>query len=601
MNRFDRKPVSELLAVGGVVAFCAMAVILFVTPPASGYEFSMYEGYPRAFWLLALVGLLMSQFVVLRKALLGDDTAPNLWRVSLATIVAIETVLFLLPYYRGYRAYGRADVLTHVGFIKSTQDLGTLVPGDIYPNIHTLALTISHATGVEPLSLINSLAVVIPFFSLLAWYAFVTRLYDRDRALLTLPFAMLFVGASAYVNPSPYTQSSLLVPFVLYLFVRERQTRTLAVRITLLLAVVGITVYHPLTALFLILGLSLYMVITVALDRELLEPMTISWGSATGKGATLHLMTALFVSWYYGTYTVRQKTENALRPLLGTTNGQSQLSAISSTVQESSPKLTDLLLVAFTEYGISAILFGIAGLYLAVVVYRYLVERTRPRGYELWFALTAIAFFGISLLFLLVDLPTGWGRPLMYVRLFGVLLCGPLFYHLYQTGDAYRIVTTGLVVLLVVYTTVGVVGLYNSPLKVKTSHQVTDAEVEGMEWFFDHRNRSVGILNHGLSARRFADAYYGVNRSSSQEYLASTSRPPIHYSYDRNRTLGSSYETDRYLILVPLGRQFYPEMYPSYRDQWKYEPEDFETLHRDPAVSRVHDGGSTTIYRVTAE
>jgi len=599
MKGLDRKPVSAILAVGGCVAFCALAVILFVTPPASGYEFTVYQGYPLAFWLLVLVGLLLSQFVVLRKAMLGDDSVANLWRVSLATIVAIEAVLFLLPYYRGYRAYGRADVQTHIGYIKSIDELGHLAH-DVYPNIHTLTLTISYATGIDPLSVINSVAVVIPVFSVLAWYALVTRLYDRDRALLTLPFAMLFVGEGAYVNPSPFVQSAVLVPFVLYLFVRERQTRTLAVRVTLLVAVVGITIYHPLTTLFLIFGLAAYVVITKARDHDLLEPMTLGWGTTTGNG-TLHLMTGLFVSWYYSAWVIQSKTESALRPLLGYTGGQSQLGEYSSTVQETSPKLTDLLLVGFTDYGISALLFGITVLYLVVAGYRFVTERTRPRGYEMWFAVTATAFFGVSLLFLLVDMPTGWGRPLMMVRLFGVLLCGPLFYYLYQMGDTYRIVTVGLTFCVLFYTVVGVVGLYDSRLQAQASQQVTDAEVEGMQWFFDHRSQEPGIVNHGISANRFADAYYGVNRSSSREFLGPTSGPPIHYSYDRNRTLASSYETDQYVIIVPRGRQFHREMYPSYRDQWKYEPRDFETLNRDPAVGRVYDGGGVTVYRVTAE
>jgi len=593
----DVDPVAASLTVGSAVAFFLVAVVLFLTPPASGYEFSVYDGYPLAFWLLVLTALLAGQLVVVR-AFHREEASPLLWRLGLGTVVATEALLFALPYFRGYPVYGRADVLVHVGFVRSTTDLGTLVPGDIYPNIHLLTATLSHATGVDPLSVINAVAVVVPVFSVFAWYALVRRLYDNERALLSVPFVTLFVGASAYTNPSPYVQSALLVPFLLYLFVREHQTRTLAVRAALVVAVVGVTIYHPLTTLFSLVGLSAYVLVAAVRGGDDATPAGLN---TVGNSTTLHLMAGVFVSWYYSTWTVRNKTENALRPLLGRAGGQSDLNKYTSTVEETSPKLVDLVTVAVADYGLTVIITGVVGLFLLVVGYRRLTGADWPGKYERWFALSALAFGAVSLVFLLVDLPTGFGRPLLFIRVFGVLLVGPLFYYLYQVSERRRLVTGCLCALLFLYATFGLVTLYHSPMKSQPSHQVTDAELDGTEWFFEHRELNSEIIQHGIDTGDFGHAYHGVNKSEPRQYLPPRSEPPDHYGYDRNLTLGSSYEGDRYLVVVPAGREFYPEMYPDYRDQWRYEPADFERLERDPTVNRVYDNGEVDFYRVAGE
>lgn len=41
--------------------------------------------------------------------------------------------------------FGRADVLSHVGFIRDIQKTGQISPGNIYPNFHLLVLSLSYA------------------------------------------------------------------------------------------------------------------------------------------------------------------------------------------------------------------------------------------------------------------------------------------------------------------------------------------------------------------------------------------------------------------------------------------------------------------------
>lgn len=596
MTDTQRDRLSPTLLVGGALAVLAMAGIVFVTPPADGYEFSVYRGYPTAFWALAVAGLFAGQLVILRAALLGEETV-RFWRVGLATIMSVEGLLFALPYFRGYRAYDRADVLTHVGFVRNIHELGTVVPSDIYPNIHLLTLALSYATGVSPLDIINSVSIVLPLFSVLTWYALMDRLYDRERALLTLPFATVLVFGAAYVNPSPFVQSTLLVPFVLFLFVRERQLRSFASRAALVVVTAAIVIYHPMTTVFLTFGLVAYVVADWVGNRTLPAGES-KWRSSVGNGLTLQFMAALFLSWYYSFEPILNKTREVVEALLGTSGGQSQFEKYGSVVAETSPRLVDLLVVGFAKYGVSAVLLGVGGLYLLVTVRDAVFGKVESGVYELSVLLSFVGFASLSALFLVVDLVTGFGRPLLYVNAFGALLAGPLFYTLYRRTDASRVVTVFLCALLLVQAVFGVATLYHSPAQAESGRQVTDAELEGTQWLLDHRNRFIGVVEYGITLYRFGDTYYGKNKSSQREAVdPSNPPPPDHFGYDRNRTFGSSYGSDRYAIITTKGRQFYPEMYPQYRDSWRFRQRDFDRLDRDPTVAQVYDNGGVAIYR----
>lgn len=595
MNERHRNRITQAAVVSGAVIVLLLTIILSMTPPADGYEFSIYRALPIKFWVLAISGLVMSQLVVVRYALWDDDSVLS-WRYGVLIALSIETLILSLPYFRGYQAYDRADVLTHIGYIRSIHQYGTPPARDIYPNIHFVTLSLSYATGIEPLHVINTISIVIPVFSVLAWYAFVIRLYDRQRALLTLPFAMLFVAGSAYTNPSPYTQISLVVPFVLYLFVRERQTRTVPSRIALAVTAMALVIYHPIITLFVSGILLAYVIVDWVLNAR---SESGSSRPSVGRASTLQLLVGLFLSWYHGFEPIIRRSREAIRGLLGTSGGQSPLGQYSSTVSSTSPKLSDILVIGFVEYGVSAIFLGIGGTYVLVKTYDGLFNRFDIDIYEGTFIVSFITFAGASVCFLVFDLIVGFGRPLLYVNIFGTLLAGPLFYWAYQRIDFRRGITLFLCVTLLAYTTFGVLSLYHSPLKAEPGRHVTDAELEGSQWLLEHRNRFFGTVEYGITLWRFGDTYFGVNKSSRRETVDPESPlPPPNFGYRNNATLGSSYQADQYMVITTKGREFYPSVYPEYRSQWRFRDRDFEQLQRDPTTSQVYHNGNVNVYHI---
>ena len=113
------------------------------------------------------------------------------------------------------------------------------------------------------------------------------------------------------------------------------------------------------------------------------------------------------------------------------------------------------------------------------------------------------------------------------------------------------------------------------------------------------RRGRVGIDERGINMWRFRDALYGTEGYGDRQVVATSGNsPPPHFGYDTNATLGASYDSDRYLVLTELGREYYPNMYPDYREFWSFESADYQRLERDGTVSHLYDNGEVDVYYV---
>lgn len=578
------------LAAGGFALALACAVILATTPAATGYEPSIYEVYPWYFWALAGVALLVGNAVVVRSARRGTSD----WWYGLLLVLTVVGLLVFLPYFRGYAMFGRADVLSHVGFLRDIQRTGRVSAGNIYPNFHLLVLTLAYATGVESPTVLMGIAGIGSLFSIVSFVALVSAVFDRRRALLAVPFAIAFVA----VQSVPYVFSILLVPFVLYLFVMERRTRATHVRAALGVSLFALVIYHPITTLFLLLVFGVYGVARALHTRDVLA----STERVTGPVGALpfsQLVVTVFAVWYLDFPKIVARITTVFRTLADPSGGGSSAATYGSTVAQYSPSLVDVVRIGALRYGPSAILLTLGGCYALAVVVAAVRARTSGTVFRSTFVGALGLFTALSVLFFVVDLIVGFGRPLVYAELFGALLAGASVYALAEHTES-RAGVSGLLyvaVALVLVTTT--MGLYTSPMTVGQNQQVTGAEIQGSGWYIEHRDSGDALTEFGVETHRFRDAIYGRETYDDDQVVASdTDRIPSHFGYAENDTLGASYDRDKYLVLTAAGRGFYESVYPDYREFWRYEQSDFERLPRDPTVSSVYDNGEYDVYRV---
>jgi hypothetical protein len=314
-------------------------------------------------------------------------------------------------------------------------------------------------------------------------------------------------------------------------------------------------------------------------------------------------MFVVFATWYLNFAGIIYRFESVLNVFFADEGGTSTLDSYTSTVSRTSPELIDILRIATFKYGKSLVLFIFAGLFVATVVLQYLRNR-RTTEMNIYVTVFAVCFGGFasgSLLFLVFDLIVGWGRPLMFANIFGLVLAGLFFYTLWSQLDSesrstisdasYRGFVTVLVVL-------AVFTVYPSPYGSNMNPQVTEMEYEGTEWLFDHRVDNYQAEEFGISQRRFFEAQNG-EQPLPDGIRREETLPPEHFNYTLYPTVGQSYTDNTYLLLTELGRITYPAKFPGYRQSWSFTPEDFNRVERDPTVTQFYDNGEFDAYFIS--
>ncbi len=574
-------------AIVGVASLLVACAVLLTVPPASGYEIYIYTAYPWYFWA-AIVGAIVGGQVAVLAAATGGRVNGSAAGFGAAVSVGGVLVVTVLPSLRGYPVYGRADVLTHLGLIADLETVGTAE--NIYPPTHLVVQALSGATGLEPMTVIQLLPVAFTGVFLGSLYYLVRRLYDRQRALFALPFVLAPVLAGAHVTAVPFALSLLFTPLVVYLLVAERATAARPVRLLLAVTIVGLVLYHPLTAVFLLIVLALYAVIerTVAPGRVSPTPARAALFAGVVFGARYLTMTGILI-----------RFQTVTDDFLGG-GGRSQLGGTVDTIERTSPEFADVLKIAVFQYGSTAILYGLAALLLAVVAGRWLRDRGWPGHVAVVFGAVTVTFAGLGVLFLTNDFIVGFGRPLAFGEIFAAVLAGSVWYVAWQRTDraaGRAAVTVALVVVLAAVVGLTVASTFSSPIVAETNQQVTEMELDGMAWTFENRNDEMLVEEFGIDQYRFYDLRYGVENATATVRREGTV-PPDHFNYTTYETLGRSYESDHYLVLTRLGRITYPVKFPGYRDQWAFTPADFARIQFDPTVAQVYDNGEFETYRI---
>ncbi len=593
MNSVSDGVETRWIAVVGFALLLVLTVILFLTPEANAYEISIYGAYPWYFWAIAAAGLVIGNVVIIRSAAEGTSD----WRYGLLLVLAVVALLVFLPSFRGYASFGRADVLSHIGFIRDIQNTGSIGDQNIYPNFHLLTLTLSHATGVDLPQIIMLMAGIGSLFSILSFTALAFTVFDRQRALLSLPFVMVLLT----VQSVPYVFSTFLVPFVLYIFVLERRKHAYHLRVALVLCVLSLVIYHPITSLFVLLIFGVYEVARLLNRRELLGTDVGGGADPVGTVPLSQLLVSVFMLWYLTFDKIASRFVTVLRNVTSIGETGSPVATYSSTVSQYTPALVDLLRILFVRYGQAVIVLTIGC--LSTVVFGVAASRRRLSSdvIRTMFVGAFVLFTGFSVLFFLADLLVGFERPLLYAQFFGALLAGVFLSKIVRRVGFRPSLNTAVYLIVAALVISSISGLYMSPLSISENQQVTEMELDGSKWYFESRSDEVDLAEFGIDTYRFRDALYGRYSFEDDQMITSNTDPvPAHFNYTEYDSLGASYDEDTYMILPTVGRIYYENLYPGYREFWNFNSSDFQRLNRDRSVSRVYTNGDYTVHRVDA-
>jgi hypothetical protein len=579
----------QLLTAAGLGCLLAAIAIVLWTPEPTQYEFSIYSAYPAQFWLLLGGAMLLGGLTIVHSAQRSGDKS---WLLGALLLLLSNALFLLLPIIRGYMFYGYADPMSHIGFVRDIISSGDVV-NNIYPPMHLLVMALSEATGVGLLTV----GLFVPFLFaglyLGGMYYVLQYLFDsRKQVLLSLPFVFLPILGDAHISLRPFDLSLLFLPVVFYLFFKSQRSPTPSTRIAFVIALVTLLLYHPLTALFIVGVFSLYFIarIVPGIDDRYSTPTNF-----------ISLSVVIFLAWYSNFAGIISRFRTAYYTLFGPNSGESPADRYVETAEQASPRLIDIAREAVVHYGVDFVVFGLGFLFLAVGAVLFVRQVYMPTSYTVMLGASLAVFSFGGLAFLIFDLIIPPSRSFQIAKICAIVLAGQLFYLLSTRSDVGQnqlAIQSGVkslfVVALLVLLALSLVTFYPSPYGTADNPQVTAMEMSGAEWIEEHGNTDNDLAGVELSHRRFHHAQKGVS-----EPAAFSSGPiPERFNYNEGPSLGADYADDSYLTVTRRGRFLYPELFPNYREYWRYNSADFARLERDQTVDRIYDNGDYKQYRV---
>ncbi len=599
-----RVNIDKLLA---TVAFIFISVALYtiaITPPATGYEISIYDAYPSYFWFFFIGAVACGIIILIHQAFAERKT--NWWKIGLLIILFANSTFLLLPEFRGYAFYGRGDTPTHLGHIRDILKTGYIGENNFYPIEHILSVGLIRITGI---SLNNIPSLFFVFFSGI----YITNIYlaaksiakHTGQILLAIAFASPLMYSFFHASIHPSIFALFMLPLLLYLYHRSERLSHEKFKTSLLLVLIAffIIFFHPIVALFtivvfLIFGLTyaLYSQIFISKRFRGSQYRIISKGPVRIS----IILSAIFFIWYFSYSSIQQSFKRVLEWLvyqIGTPLIQRQLELVA----EAELTLFQVIELFVNRYGAIFLMLFISCISFILILRRYLSKKYTAESvkyvYGVQFAI--VLLIGIMFLFgYFIEY-----NPVRVARLpllIGTILSGLVVYDFINEHSLYWKLIIIVVILLMAILSIR--NVYNSPIVYKGNAQVTQMEVVGTRWFEKLKDLNIPVVvNSAAILRRFGDYNFGVDSSSIARTKIDPTRLPSHFGYDKGITSIAEVLDfqDRYIIIFKYDRvapMFFPENVRPKCYQWTEE--DFVRLGADPAAAQIYANGEFEVWRV---
>jgi len=601
----------KIVAITAFVFIILVLIIIARTPPASGYEISIYEAYPWYFWIFIIVGIACGLSILVFSAFYHEGDSSGLWALGLFAIILSNVIILMLPIiFRGYTFYGRGDPLIHIGEIKDILSYGHIGEWNFYPVTHILATTLVYITGLNLRWIFGigpSFFYVVYILSIYLLSRVISE--DRGQSLLITAFGTLMVYGLSHSRLTPGTLAFFLLPLILFLFYWSRTPPLRPAKMVLfILFLLMLPFLHPIGSMFLIL-------IFLCLNASELIYKTIKRYQAPSFAIRITnpslIVFVTFLIWF-SSFSAFGANVRYLTNWLYYQIGQPALARYTESLERA-----DLSVFQFTELLLK--MYGQYLLYIAVAVILCIVILWRIRtlwsGIELnqvTFAMIFAVFGTVALVFIFGDYPGGWTRPFSYSIFAATVLNGLGVHRLARRGvlrDKKSLMARMLpFMVIVILVAASIFSLFNvsfSPITISANHHVTQMELDGMGWLLNYSNEQILIDDLSFEQYRFTYALIGYDAAKGVKNIRSwgvAHHPPRHFNYTQNRMLGQSYQEDRYLVTTKLSRESSHKIYPKYSDLWSFNPNDFNNLdEHDPSVSRVYANNEVDVFYVRSQ
>lgn len=612
----EKTDLDKIVMITGFILVMFILLIIIITPIASGYEINIYNMYPLYFWFLVSFSILCGSMVIVRRAF--EENRSDLWKIGFSLILLTNLIVLLLPFFRGYLTFGRGDVLSHVGFTKDILVLGHTLPAgtageNIYPALHTLLASLVFTTGLSPETLSLILTPVVMVFYIVSIFLLIRVLTNNKNAsLIVLAFGSLLMFKPNNLMLTPSIIAFFLLPITLFLFyITRKRVRTSISNysIIFLIFIILIPFLHPgegtifLMIIILLIGLSLsiYKYLNISEKEYHLNKFFNIKNS-------LNILLILFITWFTWFTSFSVYLQQAKRTInwLFYGNGITTAFQYSNILGRTNMSLSQFINLITVTYGQDLIYLVVSTVICAYIL--KMVISKKKLNFEI-FTFGSLFFITMVLLvfFYFNEFGLDFNREMKYIIFIATILNGLALFTFFNRSKYKKLGMTLIILLLFTSSTIAIFNTFGSPITKSPNFQVTNMDVMGMRWFLDNRNESLPINSiDPFTNARLVNELRGMQLRGVT--ILDLKTAPEHFNYTNKTTFGGSFQASsnpqgyNYFIDWKLTRIVYPSIFPEYKDQWKFTPEDFYKLNNeDPTVNLVYSDGEFWVYFVVGK
>jgi len=578
-------------------------LIIAITPPAEGYELSIYGIYPLSFWLLISINIFLSFYSILQ---FGNDKSWS-WIFGYFSLLLIENIILLLPIIRGYFSMNRGggDIYHHILIANYISNSGYIPQTDIYPIMH-IFLSILHISLLDWINL--SFLISIIFFNLYVLYLYIlgkTILGTKRGGIFISIFGIPLIFSFLHYGFFPFFFALLTIPLILYIYQKSSTTQLKnKFYISLILLLFFIVFCHPSISLFLLVTFSFLSVYEIW--REKRNRMRVS------KQITLNIVFLLFISisfWFIQVRSLLNTMKKIFNALIGeyqtTTIIQYQLETINS-----SNATIWLILERYIKiYGPITAYYIISFLFIIYLIKNH-NRLDKTSECELVYSLQFFGALFINIAMLIVYIvifePI---RAFSYSIFFATIICGFFFNRIWdiinsiKKREIYYFFITFFISLLCLLC---ILNLYSNPWIGTPNTAFSYKDKNGLDWILRYGYGKIPLAREDYTDQ-YSNYYYGVMNSNNTIPLSEfiLNGIPSNFGYTGNSTIGKAFtflhnknsvyiETTKKMKLTPYAVPV------ERRDLIKqFKDEDFILLNNDPTANLIYSNSEVEIRVVT--
>jgi len=570
-------------------------IIVLLTKPAQGYELDIYAMYPLIFWLVVLFVIIISVMIIV---LSEYWRIKGHWQVALLSIIALYSIILLLPLFRGYYmfALGSYDVFAH--FFHSQYILNTGHADTYYPGVHVLSVTLNHMANIT----LEETSFLIPTLFSVLYILFLSILglsiqKGSKISLLPVLFAFPLLYSEYHRTLHPYIFILFTLPLYFYaatkISTRNKQLEFSIIAIILSFMVI---IFHPLISLFLIMLLIISQIILYIFKKYELKRLNFS-NIVRMTGILIIAFSAWYVLSFQSIQIMFKRVINRLFYGIGLSN-QDIFDAQVSMIQSSGASVEHVIKIFILTYG-SIFFYQILGLICILIV---IVHLRRKNAYTIETLGCVLYIFGlvIATLFLTNDMILNEPvRAAGIAILMSMIFIPVVLYRViseFSSKTAQKVVYASLSSAFVIIITLSLLTVFSSPIISSPSWHMTYMESEGLNWFFDNHENDIPALLMSQTYYNKYEMYHSGKNEQTNSMKTSTQYErliPNHFGYDTYTKLGESLGFGKYYyISTELNRQHHLPLPQERRELFKkVTSTDFERLKQDNSINLLYSNG----------